>query len=86
MVQKITMRQALGVYQAQLESMMARMSPVERRLKMVGPVVNGRQIYLTYEERIREVMNGTQIGQQAALEYINQLEDPKGDPMYIVEG
>ena len=74
MVQSITVGQAVGIYQGEVQRQISRMTPVQRSVKMFGPTVKGRQVPLSMTDILRELQNGTALGQQLAIEYCQQLK------------
>lgn len=84
---EITKAQAADMYLSQLQSEAAKMMPVDRTIKrfaVKGPT--GAMIYLSYVDLIAEVQNKTSIGLMKAVEYVQQLQTPKGEQMYLIVG
>jgi hypothetical protein len=85
MVQSITVGQAVGIYQGEVQRQISMMTPVQRNVKMFGPTVKGRQVPLSMVDVLRELQNGSAIGQQLAVEYVQQLKTGDGEPLYAVK-
>ncbi|GAH17350.1 unnamed protein product [marine sediment metagenome] len=50
---------------------------------MTEPVTN-RMIFLSYTDLITQVQNRTAIGMNKTVEYVQQLKNGKGEPLYII--
>jgi len=85
MVQQISIQQAVGIYQGEVQRQISKMTPLQRNVKMYGPTVKGRQIPLSMTDILRELQNGSAIGQQLAIEYVQQLVDGDKNPLYMVK-
>ena len=85
---QITKNQAADLYLAQLQSEAAKLPPVDRDIKrfMVTQPVTNRMIFMSYTDLITEVQNRTAIGMNKTVEYVQQLKDGKGEPMYQIVG
>jgi hypothetical protein len=85
MVQSITVGQAVGIYQGEVQRQISLMTPVQRSVKMFGPIVKGRQVPLSMTDILRELQNGSAIGQQLAIDWCQQQTDGDGNFLYIVK-
>ena len=85
---EITKDQAAQLYLSQLQSESAKLGPVDRNIKrfMVTEPATNKMIFLSYTDLITQVQNRTSIGMNKAREYVEQLETPKGEQMYIIVG
>lgn len=88
MVTQITINQAVQLYLQQLQSEASKLPYVQQNIKrfMVTDPKTNRMFSLSYLDLIREVQNMSQIGQNKAVEYVQNLKDVKGEAMYQVVG
>lgn len=85
MAQNITTLQALGLYKSEVERQISIATPLQRQMKsFVGPVVAGKQINLSLVDILRELTNGTALGQRLAVQYAQSLKDASGALKYAV--
>jgi len=83
---EITKDQAANLYLSQLQSESAKLGPVDRNIKrfMVTEPATNKMIFLSYVDLITQVQNRTAIGMNKAVEYVQQLVNGKGEPLYII--
>ena len=88
MVTQITVDQSCSLYLAELQREMAGMSQSDRLIKRYSVYVarTKRTEFLSIVDLVREVQNRTEIGKTRAIEYVNELVDSKGDPIYQITG
>ena len=85
---EITKDQAAQLYLSQLQSESVKLGPVDKNIKriMVTEPATNRMIFLSYTDLITQVQNRTAIGMNKAVEYVQQLKNGKGEPLYIIVG
>jgi len=88
MATSITVNQACNLYQSELEREMTGMSQSDRLIKRYSVHVarTKRTEFLSIVDLVREVQNRTEIGKTKSIEYVNQLVDSKGEPIYTITG
>lgn len=88
MVKEIAIADAFSLYQAELERQMAGLPQSDRLIKrfMVYNPRLRRTVPLSLVDLIREVQNRTEIGKVETVEYVQQLTDKDGNPLYVIKG
>ena len=83
---EITKDQAANLYLSQLQSESAKLGPNDRIIKrfMVTEPATNKMVFLSYVDLITQVQNRTAIGMTKAIEYVQQLVNGKGEPLYII--
>ena len=87
MVTEITLNDAFQLYGAELERQMVGLTQSDRQIKrfmVYSPTVK-RTVALSLVDLIREVQNRTELGKVKVVEYVQQLMDSKGEPLYIIK-
>ena len=85
---EITKDQAANLYLSQLQRQSSRLGPNSRIIKryFVRDPNTGIESFLSIVDLITQVQNRTAIGMKNAIEYTQQLENGKGEPLYIIVG
>ena len=83
---QITVDGACNLYLSELEREMTGMTQSDRLIKRYSAYVERtrKTVYLSIVDLVREVQIRSEVGKSRAIEYVQQLVDSKGDPIYLV--